>query len=210
MNNILDSIKKHQQAQSYCRITRKVAENEEEYSRGYIIEHSTDFLILQQTNDFELAGFRILPVKQILKIRNNKGDKYYDKIMIWEQQKQQLGLKTQVNLSGWKTIFKTFQKKGKSIIVECEDPDLDTFTIGEVKRVTETSVYILYFDATGFLDEKPTRVDYENITSVSFDDRYVDVFSKYTRKRKAEEKPKKWKYLMSSPFYNNTTAHRHL
>ena len=71
-----------------------------------------------------------------------------------------------------------------SIIVECENQKNSSFTIGEVSRVTNKSVSILYFDAEGFRDEEPTKIKFKNITKIMFVDRYIDVFSKYTRKRK--------------------------
>ena len=44
-----------------------------------------------------------------------------------------------------------------------------------------------YFDAAGFLDERPTKVKFSDITLVLFDDRYIDFFSKYLRNRKKKK-----------------------
>jgi len=184
---IKEKIKKHHQDQKFARITRRIAKEWNEVSRGYIVDYSADFVVLQETDDFKLLGFNILPVGHLLDIRYNHHDKYYDKIMSWEKEKDKIGLRTKVNLTSWKTIFKTFQKKKMSVIVECEDPKINSFTIGQIKRITDKNVSILYFDAAGFLDEKPTRLKFQDITKVTFDDRYVDVFSKYTRKCKKKK-----------------------
>lgn len=74
-----------------------------------------------------------------------------------------------------------------NIIVECESPDISSFTIGSVNKVTDKSVFVLNFDASGFLDEKPTKIDFQNISKIMFDDRYIDIFSKYIRKRKSKK-----------------------
>jgi hypothetical protein len=87
-------------------------------------------------------------------------------------------------LTSWQTIFKSIKKTGLGVIVECEDPDIDTFTIGPVVRTSKKLVYILYFGATGISDDKPTSIDYASITNVRFDDRYINVFSKYVRHKK--------------------------
>lgn len=184
---IKEQIKDHYKKQKFARITRTVAEDWDLTSRGFIVDFSKDFIVLQETDDFALNGFCILPKKQIKKIRYNNFDRYYDKIMAWENEKSQIGLKTEVDLSSWKSIFKTFQNKKMTVIVECEDPDIETFTIGSVTDVTDKSVSIRYFDAAGFLDEKPTKVRFKRITSVSFDTRYADIFAKYTRKRKKKK-----------------------
>jgi len=184
---IANKIKEHFENQKFSRITRKVAADWNEISRGYIVDFSKNFIVLQDTEDFKACGFNILPVQQITKIRYNNHDRYYDKIMGWENEKLNIKLKTKIDLISWKTIFKTFQQRKMNVIVECENPDFSSFIIGKVKRITDKSVSILYFDAAGFFDEKPTKVEFENISKITFDDRYIDVFSKYTRERKMKK-----------------------
>jgi len=171
----------------FTRITRKVSDDSEFLSRGYVVDCSNDFVVIQETDDFKLLGFDILPISQIIKIRYNNHDRNYDKIMDWENEKTSLGLKTKIDLTDWKTIFKTLQKKNMNIIVECESPDISSFTIGPVNKVTDKSVFVLNFDASGFLDEKPTKIDFQNISKIMFDDRYIDIFCKYIRKRKSKK-----------------------
>lgn len=181
---IKKKIKQYYDEQKYARITRLVAKDWTELSQGYIVGYSKEFVILQDVDEFKLLGFNLFPIYDIVKIEQNKSDKYTDKIMKWENEKPKVGLKTKVDLKSWESLFKTFQKKNMSIIVECENPNINSFTIGEVKKVSSKSVSILYFNSRGYLDEKPTRLRYSRITNVMFDTRYVDVFSKYTRKRK--------------------------
>jgi len=175
-------INKHYESQKFARITRLVAEDSTEISRGYIVDYSKDFIVLQESDDFRLLGFNILPIQQFKEIRYNASDKYYDKIMAWENVKEKIGLKTTINLIDWKSIFKTFKRKSMNVIVECEDPEIGSFTIGSIEKITNKSVSILYFNAEGVYDKKPTKIKFEYITKVMFDDRYLDVFSKYTIK----------------------------
>jgi hypothetical protein len=182
--SIDDKIKEHCRDQKFARITRSVAKGCNEISRGYIVEYSEDFVILQETDDFKALGFNILPIRHLKEIRYNNNDRYYDKIMTWENEKVNIGLKTKVDLKSWQTIFKEFQKKKINVIVYCEAPEKDTFTIGPVKRVTDKNVFILYFNANGFFNDKPTKIDYNDISKIMFDDRYIDIFSKYTRRKK--------------------------
>lgn len=89
-----------------------------------------------------------------------------------------------INLTNWQTIFKSIKSIDLNVIVECENPNIDTFTIGAIVKTTKKLVHILYFNADGFIDETPTSVDYDSITKVMFDDRYINVFSKYIRHKK--------------------------
>jgi hypothetical protein len=52
----------------FTRITRKVSDDSEFLSRGYVVDCSNDFVVIQETDDFKLLGFDILPISQIIKI----------------------------------------------------------------------------------------------------------------------------------------------
>lgn len=186
--NIKDKIKKQYKKKRLSKITRRVSKKSHEISSGYIVDYSKDFVILQETDNFQILGFNILPIKDFSKVRYNKYDKYYDKIMTLENEKEKIGLKTKINLSDWSSIFKTLKKNGINVIAECENPKIGSFTIGEITKVTNKSVSIRYFDATGFLNENPTKLRFKNITKVTFNDRYIDIFSKYLRERKRKKK----------------------
>ncbi len=69
---------------SHVKVIRLVGKDTEETSRGYILYYSNDFILLQETDDFSVLGYIILPVIQIKDIRFAKNEQYYTKIMIWE------------------------------------------------------------------------------------------------------------------------------
>jgi hypothetical protein len=181
---ILEKIKDHFENKKYSRITRSIGKGSVEVSRGYIVAYSKDFLVLQETDDFRLLGYDVFPVNQIKTIRFNKWDKYYNKIMIWEGEIENVGIKYAIDLTNWPTIFKSIKGHLLNIIVECENPEIASFTIGPIIKITKKQVYIQDFDPAGFLEEKPTSIDFQSISKVQFDDRYVNVFSKYLRNRK--------------------------
>jgi hypothetical protein len=184
---IYEEIKRHSDNKNYVKITRVVAKGIYEVNRGYIIDYSESFVLLQETDDFLALGYIILPISDIEKIRFGKNEQYYKKIMIWEGEAEKISIRYNVNLTNWKSIFKSIKGFKLNAIIECEDPEIDSFTIGPIIKITPNSVYIQYFDPIGFLDEKPTSIDFENITKVTFDDRYINTFSKYLRTRKVRK-----------------------
>ena len=76
------------------------------------------------------------------------------------------------------------------MIIENENPNDSSFDIGPITKVSKDAVYIRYFNAQGFLDAEPTKIIWEYITIVKFDDRYINTFSKYLRVRKVNKKVK--------------------
>lgn len=181
---ILEKIAFHYNNKKFARITRQVSEDFSEISRGYIVGYSNDFVILQETDDFRVYGYNVLPLSQIMDVRYNNCDKYYDKIMRWEKETDKIMLKHNINLKDWVSVFTSIKGAGLNVIVECEAPSINTFTIGPLKKVLKNAVQILYFDPLGFSDSKPTNIKFSDITKVMFDDRYINIFSKYIRHRK--------------------------
>jgi hypothetical protein len=181
---IKEAIEKHHKEKNYVHITRIISYYVEDIIRGYIVDYSKDFIILEEVEDFRGLGFVILPFKQILKIRYNKNDRFYDKIMEWEKEKDKISLTIKVDLTNWQSIFQTFQEKKMNVFVQCEALKLNNYATGPITNITKNSVYIQFFDQAGFLDDEPTQVYFEDITKVVFDDRYMNIMSKYLRKRK--------------------------
>lgn len=181
MKTISQKIKEHCIKKEFARIFRSVSNSKTEISRGYIVDYSDKFICLQETDDFIALGYIIIPTKTIIEIRNNKADKYYHKIMTWENEIGKIQKKHLINLSSWQDIFKSIRSLNFNVIVECESEKLETFTIGPIKRISKIGVSIQYFNATGDIDSKATKISYKNITKITFDDRYINTFSKYLK-----------------------------
>ena len=54
---IHDKIKFHHVNKKFARVTRQVADDYTEVSRGYIVDYSKDFIILQETDDFKVFSY---------------------------------------------------------------------------------------------------------------------------------------------------------
>jgi hypothetical protein len=185
---MIDKIKFHKDKKKYFKVLRQVAKDVFEKSNGYIVDFSKDFILLQETDDFELNGYSVFPIKSIAEIQFNNKDKYYDKIMHLEGLADKVVNKHKIDLSSWTSIFKSIKLLGLNAVIENEDPDDKSFDIGPLTKVTKTAVYIRYFDSQGYLDKEPTRISFDQITIVKFDERYTNVISKYLRKRKSKTK----------------------
>ena len=172
----------------YVKITRMVAKDIEETSSGYILDFSDNFALLHEAGDFTLDGYMVLPVSQIKKIRHNKFDKYFKQIMIAEGEAAKVGIHYKIDLSNWQSLFESIKSAKLNIIVECENPDIDTFTIGPILETTHNQLLMQNFDAVGILEDEPVDINFEDITKVKFDGRYINVFSKYLRKKRTKNK----------------------
>lgn len=187
--NITDKIKYHCANKKYCKIIRQVGKDSEMKTNGYIVDYSDHFVLLQETDDFDIDGYVVFPIKTISEIIFNNNNKYFDKIMHWEGIVDAVENKHKIDLTSWATILKSIKKLGYNVIIENENPEDETFDIGPITRITKSSVYIRYFNAKGIFNEDTTRINWDLITIVKFDTKYVNIFSKYLREPK--RKPKK-------------------
>ena len=184
---IKDVIKYYFNNKRYCKVYRQVSGEKDEKSNGYIVDYSNKFVLLQTTDDFVIDGFSVFPIESITGLQSNNSDRYYDKIMNAEGLVQGIHNKHKINLSSWESIFRSIKKAGLNVIVENEDPEDNSFDIGPIIRVTNSAVSIRYFNAKGYLDDKPTSIKWRLITIVRFDEHYINTFSKYLRERPARK-----------------------
>ena len=140
---------------------------------------SSDKLFLgTEEDDFIIDGYSIRRYADITKAEI-KYDKY-NEILKSEGTVDSIQI-PEVDISTWETAFITLQKMNKNIIVEKESLDDSecNFIIGRIEKVYKKFIYVRHFNGDGIWQEKPYKIPYTDITSVSFKTRYVEVFSKY-------------------------------
>ncbi|PCI96324.1 MAG: hypothetical protein COB15_10635 [Flavobacteriales bacterium] len=182
-DKVIEKLKKHFTEKRYVRLTRK-RDGFEGISTGFILGMSENFILIQDTDEFRILGYQIFPIDTIKHVRFNKNDKTYERILKEEGLLADVRLKHKINLTDWKSICKDIKKTGLTIISECEHPEIQSFCIGELKRINKKSISIRYFNAQGIYDNENTTNDFENITKLSFEDHYANVFSKYLKNKK--------------------------
>lgn len=175
-------IQHHIKSNRFARITCSSPRKRLAIERGYFLQVSEKLALLYECDDFRLRSYIVIPIQQIKKIRFNKSDAFYAKIATAEGIKTGLKIKTEVDLSDWTTLFSHFKDSEEVVIIECEDDEVNHFLIGKITKIKSKSVWIHHFNARGKLDKKATKVKFKNITKITFDDRYIDVFAKYVYK----------------------------
>ncbi len=180
---VIEKLKKHCTEKLYVRLTRRKG-NFEGTTTGFILDISSDFILLQESDDFRVLGYQIIPIKTIKHVRYNKNDRTYERILREEGLMSEVISKHKINLTNWITITNDIKLTELTVISECEHPNLRYFCIGALQQVNKKSISIRYFDAEGILDKKNTKHSFKNITKLSFDDHYANIFSKYLTEKK--------------------------
>ena len=152
------------------------------YSENYYnlipLKASDKLFLAINEDDFIFDGFRISRFRDVTRVRI-KNDKC-DEILRSENLFDNLYV-PEINLESWETVFEALRAIGKNIIVEYETAEGidDNFTIGKIERVYKNCLYMYCFDANGIWEPKPYRIPYNEVTSITFDSRYISIFSKH-------------------------------
>ncbi|TCZ67733.1 hypothetical protein [Flaviaesturariibacter aridisoli] len=164
----------------FVQLFRKLDEFEDKIN-GFVLAASNDLLLMQTSEEFNLTGFSVFPVDIVQRISSSKTNRFFRHVLKQEGLLDQVGCNVRVELESFGRLFKSLKSAKLSVIVECEAPNVDSFSIGTIKSVGVESVSINYFNAEGFVEERSDKIMYKNITRVTFGDRYNLMFAKYVR-----------------------------
>ena len=148
------------------------------YRYGFPLKSSDKLFLCADEDDFILDGFSIRRFRDLnkLEIKNDKCRQIISAEGILN------GLDApDIDLTDWRSVFLSLQAYGKNIIIEHADKNDDDweFYIGKIVKVLKNKVVFSHFDADGVWVDEPYDIPYSYITNVTFECRYVTVFSKY-------------------------------
>lgn len=148
------------------------------YCHYFPLAASERLFLAAKFDDFLVDGFSIRRFRDMTRMEFNedKRNEIIDAEGIYDAIKV-----PDVELEDWHSVFLSLQTMGRNIIVEREsrDEDEELFFIGRIERVLKNKVLFRGFDADGVWDEEPEVIPFSQITTVTFDSRYVNTFSRY-------------------------------
>jgi hypothetical protein len=180
---IFEKIVKHSFEKNYVKIKCDVGKKSYKICHGYILNYSSEFILLIENDNFIFDGYAVFLISSIVKIRNNEFDQHIDYIMAAENKKREIQISYPINLESWQTILKSINDAALYCSIENENENNFFFKIGEIKKINQKSLSILNFDPEGFLDKEPTKIKYKEISKITFDDNYTSIMSKYLQQR---------------------------
>lgn len=142
------------------------------------LKKSEDLFLYMDEQDFRLDGYVVRRIKDVVEI-SSKVDLTND-ILESEGVTSEIK-KIDIDISTWDRVLSYLSEKRCNAIFESEDRNSGQidFVIGRIEKKDDRYLFVRGFDVNGQWDEKPTRIAYSELVSVSFGTRYVEIFSKY-------------------------------
>ena len=145
---------------------------------AFPVKAGEDLFLYMDEQDFRLDGYVVRRLKDIVEI-NSKVDITND-ILENEGVTSQVE-KLDIDISSWDGVLRYLSHGRKNAIFESEDRNSGNidYVIGRIEKTDDRYLYVRGFDTNGNWEEKPTRIAFSELVSISFGTRYVEVFSKY-------------------------------
>jgi len=144
---------------------------------------SDQLSLVCQTSEFSFDGYRIVRNSDISEIStSDKNDNLKFVNMIYSKEKI-FCKNPDVKIDSWLTIFDKLVKSGKAVMVECSFDDAIDYYFGKVKSVSGNIIQLECFDGAGVLFNDIVKLNTDFVSSVTFDDRYTTLMSKYIKWR---------------------------
>ena len=150
----------------------------ENYYNLILLKASEKLFLAINEDDFIFDGFRISRFRDVKELRI-KDDKCDD--IIRSEGLLDDFTAPEINVDNWQTVFEDLKELGNNIMIRYETPEGkdDDITLGKIDRVCKNWLYLYVFDADGIWEEEPYRIPYTEVTSVTFESRYINIFTKY-------------------------------
>jgi len=148
---------------------------------GFVLACGGEWVLLRQFSDFHPDGLTALRVRDITEIRSGEYERHWERMLAAEGLLAPIEPPGEVDLDDVSRLLRGLQRRGRNVIVECEDAhdDLEDFYIGEIFSVDGESLHFANFDAMGRWDAAPKVIPLGEITQIQIDTPYADTFSKY-------------------------------
>ena len=177
--NIKNTIEDHINEKMLIHIERKnVTDNEAIV--GFPIKLSDDFLLMTNIFDFYDDGYTIVKTSDISEAYSKESDEFYEMICISENLLKKADECPISSVKSMKDILSGLSKEDFFIVVECEKSE-DAFFIGKIKSIDENKVVMQSFDALGKWHDETDIIKYDDITKITFLDRYSKMYFKYMK-----------------------------
>lgn len=182
-------LKKFRDAQSPVSIDRELIDPNTLH--GFIVDFDDDWLMVQREYDFRLDGWLFLRRSNITNIRSTDTNVFQKLLMEEEGTFSDVDFEQRFPNGGIVELLINL-KPHRVVIFEEETEDEGEFSIGFIRGIDGDLVTLNYFSGTAEIDEEPTHIALDKVTSISFDTNYTLHYERHFGRLRAEQMvPKK-------------------
>lgn len=150
------------------------------------LQMSEKLVLVAPYADFKPDGFEVVRLRDISNVRADEQAAFHEQVMQGEGVLSQL-CPPRVSLENFPALLADLFALGEPVAVSGKE---DVLLLGTLEKAGKKKIRVRYVDGGGHVDEDPTRFAYEDISSVSFGNRYLKLVIQYADKMPATEDEK--------------------
>ncbi|WP_071431269.1 hypothetical protein [Angelakisella massiliensis] len=179
---MLSRLKKAREKHSLMAVYRDGLEVED-YS-GIPVAVGRQLVILHRNRDFLLDGYAALRLEDITELEQMDDNDFIRKVCVGEKLYDKASAPRLTSAEDWFQLLGGIKGSfGGWLAVECVSEGELCFYLGTISRVDVNFLQLRQVDADGFRHEEDTTVPLQDLLTVTFGDRYLEIYKKYTNKK---------------------------
>lgn len=147
---------------------------------GGVIEAVGESLVLvQEVRDFHRRGFVVVRRADVVEVAEGEVERLFSQMIDAEGVRGELVTAPALDLDDWSSCLRDVRRASGAVVLECEALDPPAFYLGRLTAVTRESASMRYITVEGVLEREVMEVPLDDVTLVSFDDRYSRFFGRH-------------------------------
>ncbi len=147
---------------------------------GFPLVLGEELVLARTLRDFVFDGFSVLRLGDVTEVRSSEVERFFDRVIKAEGLERDLAPPKPILLRSMRTALESIRGHYRHVIVECEGVDDDDFFLGEIARVDDEHLHLLYIHIDGTRDREATKIPLDEITLLRFDETYLRLYGKYS------------------------------
>lgn len=149
---------------------------------GFPVLVGRELVLLARESDFALDGYVALRLDDITFVEQVDDMPFIRKLVTGERLYDNVKTPPLAGADSWLSLLGTVQSGfGGWLTVESNDEDGSCFFMGVISRIDSNYLYIRQVDADGSRHQEETTVPLQDIVTVTFGGRYVELYRKYCK-----------------------------
>lgn len=136
---------------------------------------SEKLVIVAPYTDFQPDGFEVVRLRDISNVRSGEQAAFHEQVMQAEGVLRDLSIPC-VSLENFPALLTDLFSLREPVAVSGKD---GTLLLGMIEKIGKKKLRVRYVDGEGHVDAEPTRMDYDEISSVAFSSRYLRLVVQY-------------------------------
>ena len=136
---------------------------------------SEKLVIVAPYTDFQPDGFEVVRLRDISNVRSGEQAAFHEQVMQAEGVLTNLAVPA-VSFENFPALLMDLFSLGEPVAVSVKNGAL---LLGMIEKVGKKRLRIRYVDGEGHIDAEPTRIEYDDISSVAFSSRYLKLVVQY-------------------------------